>query len=167
VSDPRIERPLIQRPRLRRSLMPGSVVGEGVILLGAIGRSVHEDDAVVSLVPESGPRPPLLVEHGLVGLLGHVGGAVGDSAVAEDEAGTLAHLGHAGDIVLEVDLELDDVRLELDDVARVVLPEVTQPSRHSHDGRHLRHRQHPETTLGEVLLDRLEGSALARTGTTR
>ena len=66
MSNPSIQSSPIQRPRLFRSLVPGSIVGKSIVLLGAISRSIHEDNAVISLVSEARPRPPLLVKHRLI-----------------------------------------------------------------------------------------------------
>ena len=66
MADPCVECPLIQCSRLFCCLVPGSVVGESIVLLSAIGCSIHEDNAVVSLISEPRPCPPLLVKHRLI-----------------------------------------------------------------------------------------------------
>lgn len=163
---PSIQGAFVKCSRLLRSLMPSAIIGEGVILLGAISSSIHEDDTVISLIPHARPRPALLIQHGLVRFLRHVRRAIRDPPITEDQAGALAHLRQSSYVILEVDLEFDDIRLELDEIPRVVLGEVTQPTSHADYGRHLRDKEHLETALGEVLLNGLKGSALAGTRTT-
>jgi hypothetical protein len=155
MSYPSIQRPLIQRSGLFRSLMSGCIIGQGIKFLCAVGSSIHEDDTVVPLVPHPRPRPSLLVQYCLVRFLGHVCRAIGYPPVAEDQTGAFTHLCQFSDVILDIYLEFDDIRLELNDVPRVVPGEVREPSSHADYGRYLGNKEHLETAFGEVFLNGL------------
>lgn len=164
VADPGIQSALIQVPGHFDALMPGHVVLEGVELLGAIGGRGEEDDAVVPPISESDPAPALLVHDGLELLLGDVGCRVGGAPVAEDDGGRLAHFGQTGEVVLGVHLEADEQALESDAFLDVELAHHDHAACLHHQGGDFGHGQHAEALRGKVLVDALEGSALACTG---
>lgn len=124
MSNPSIESALVQCSRLFCSLMPGLVIGQGVIFLRPVCCSIHEDNAIVPLVSEPGPRPSLLIQHSLVRLPRHICRTVRNPSIRQYQARRLAHLSQPSDIILKVHLELYDPCLELYDVLGVVFPEI-------------------------------------------
>lgn len=125
MSDPSIEGSLVQSPRLLCSLVPGLVIGQRVIFLRPVCCSIHEDNAIIPLVPEPRPRPALLIQHSLVRLPRHIGRTIRNPPIRQYQTRRLAHLSQPSDIILEVHLELYDPCLELYDVLGVVFPEIT------------------------------------------
>lgn len=160
VVDPGLPQHVVNVARFVKRLvprLPGNV--PGIVFFGILCRTHHVDDSVVPTVAERGHVGDLqLVQQLLPVLWRHEGGTVHEAAVAHDDAVLLGALqlrdGH--EVVLERNLNLHQSDLEHDLllVCHLAIHRLDAGAAAPQKCRSLRHHEHLDALLRQILLDR-------------